>query len=461
MRNFEDMRKILAILVILAALFVGCDKNGNNTSVETSSEARVSTFTFYKDTANIGLTEAVYKIEHSADTGLIYNQDSLRFGTCLDSVVPYVTYKATPGAVYFVLLDTLITSTGSDTMNLNQNPVYLHVVASDMTSDMWYRIKLSVHQVDPDLYVWKELKSEIFAQQHCETKAFWMQGKLVLLVNNGLSTQVYASKDGSEWEQVAKSVAQLPTPCNVREMLLHNDTLYYASKQALYYSSDALHWSQVDYSAADYEFVSMLLSYNDAAWAILQEKSSEKLMLATVDAEGVSVMKAVDGLVEGYLPSNFPISDFAALAFESSSERPRAMVVGGRAINGEVVNTRWNLEYVKSNTAKPYRLKDFSISQPSFSSITGASIIQYDNQLLMFGGIDNDLEWRSDMLYSDDEGMHWYAPDTTKNKLPESYKTRQYQSVVVDDAQHIYIIGGETSNESLSDVYRGKRNLID
>lgn len=460
MQNFEHMRKILSIFVIFAAIFVSCDM-GTTSTTETSSEARVAGFTFYEDTANVGLTEATYKIEHSADTGLIYNQDSLRYGTCLDSVIPYVSYKATPGAAYFVLPDTTITSTGADTMNLNQNPMYLHVVASDMESEMWYRIKLSVHQVDPELYVWKELTQEIFSKQNCETKAFWMKGELLLLVNNGLGTQVYQSSNGSEWKQLASKVAELPTPCSVRDIVLHSDTLYYISKNVLYYSNDALHWNSLDCSTAEYELVNMLLSYNGKAWAIVQDKATEGLALATVDATGIELMRDVDGLEQGYLPANFPISDFAALAFEGSSERARAMVVGGRSMNGEVVNSRWNIEYVKNDKAKPYRLKDFSITQPSFNSLTGASIIYYDNQLLMFGGVDNDLDWRSDMLYSDDEGMHWYAPDTTKNKLPDNYKTRQYQSVVVDDAQHIYIIGGQTESESLSDVYRGKRNLID
>ena len=76
----------------------------------------------------------------------------------------------------------------------------------------------------------------------------------------------------------------------------------------------------------------------------------------------------------------------------------------------------------------------------------------------MFGGIDNDLEWRSDMLYSDDEGMNWYLPDTTHNQLPKSYTWRQQQSVVVDSLQNIYIIGGQSNTESLSDVYRGYLN---
>ena len=103
---------------------------------------------------------------------------------------------------------------------------------------------------------------------------------------------------------------------------------------------------------------------------------------------------------------------------------------------------------------------DFSIEQPSFNTLTGTSIIEYDNRLIMFGGIDNDMTWRSNILYSDDEGMNWYAPDTAKNKLPDSYVARQHQSVVVDEHSNIYIIGGQSHTATYSDVYRGYLNHL-
>ena len=77
----------------------------------------------------------------------------------------------------------------------------------------------------------------------------------------------------------------------------------------------------------------------------------------------------------------------------------------------------------------------------------------------MFGGINNDLTWRSDILYSDDEGMNWYQPDTTKNVLPAAYdRNRHSQTVLVDTAANIYIIGGQSNTKSFSDVYRGYLN---
>jgi hypothetical protein len=77
----------------------------------------------------------------------------------------------------------------------------------------------------------------------------------------------------------------------------------------------------------------------------------------------------------------------------------------------------------------------------------------------MFGGINNDLSLRSDILYSIDEGMNWLLPDTTKNQLPSMYDPKRYnQTVLVDDSSNIFIIGGQSNKQSFSDVYRGFLN---
>ena len=101
------MHRYLYILAILMVVFVGCDL-GEDTTVSTTSENRVNVFSFYEDTANVGLTEVTYKVEHLSDTGRIYCADSLRYGTRLDSVVPYITYMATPALVEYHLPDTVV-----------------------------------------------------------------------------------------------------------------------------------------------------------------------------------------------------------------------------------------------------------------------------------------------------------------------------------------------------------------
>ena len=456
MQNFGIMRYILPILLLLCIGLVSCINGETNTA--TSSEARVATFTFLTDTANPGLTNMTYKVEHRTDTGLIYGVDSLAFGTCLDSVIPSVTYMATPGVVNFVLPDTTIISTGLDTMNFNQIPIYLHVTASDMTTEKWYLIDIAVHKANPDLYVWNCLTENLFtpkAVPNCETKAFYIKDVIILYVNNGLSTSIYQSQDGATWKEISTATNTLPVPCHVRDIVQHNDTLYYIDGTCLYKSADLINWTKTDYTTAAFMPVNMLLSYDGQPWCLVEDTTSHRLMLATIANDSIHVCKDIADMPDGFLPTDFPISDFAALEFGSSSERPRAMIVGGRAMNGDVVNSRWNLEYASTTG---YRLKDFSIAQPNFESLLGISIIQYEGQLFMFGGTDNDLTWRSDILYSTDEGMNWQVPDTTNNQLPDSYQSRSHQTVLTDLESNIYIIGGQSSSQSFGDVYRGFLN---
>ena len=429
------------------------------TTVTTSDENRVQTFTFYEDTLNPGLTLATYKIKHRdyPDTGLIYSQDSLRFGTRLDSVVPYITYKATPGSATFYLPNDTIVSTGYDTLDLTQKPIYLHVFASDMKTERWYKIDINVHKINPDLYVWENLVDNIFPQQNCETKAFYIKDQFVLFVNNGLSTQIYTSKDTTNWAQSNTTLTGLPTPCHVRDIVLHDNQLYYIDKDKLYASANIYNWEETDYSGSTFEPINMLLSYNNLAWCIVQDTTTKQLALATIQNNQITPQKNIEDHEDGYIPNTFPISDFAATSFTCSSERPRAIVVGGRNINGDPVNSRWSFEY--DPNVKKYSLKDFTISQPSFNTLTGASIIQYDGKLMMFGGIDNNLEWNSTMLYSKDEGMNWYVPDTACNQLPTQYDNRHNQTALVLD-NSIYLIGGQSHTDSFSDVYRGRLNSL-
>lgn len=448
------MCRCLYIVILVLVFLVGCKPQDD--TITTSSETRVNTFTFYEDTANIGLTQVSYTLEHLSDTGRIYSQDSLRFGTRLDSVVPLITYKATPALAKYYLPDTVVVSTGLDTLDFSKQPIYLYVQSSDLTQERWYRIDIAVHQKDPDLYVWKRLTDQIFPPQHCDMKAFYMDGYIYLYVNNGFETQVYYSANGSLWLQSDAPVG-LPVPCSVRDILQHHDTLYYMDADKLYVCSDNSQWTATDFSTRDYALVNMLVVFDDKPWCVLQDRTTHDLFLGYYHQGDIRPMRTIYGLRDGVLPADFPVSDFAALPFHSSSERPRAMIVGGRSMDGTPVNTRWNLEYESS---AGYRMVDFTIKQPSFHSLTGMSIVQYNNRLMMFGGIDNDMDFRSNILYSDDEGMNWYAPDTAQNSLPATYQTRQKQTVVVDDDDNIYIIGGQTRTSTFSDVYCGYLNSL-
>ena len=147
------------------------------------------------------------------------------------------------------------------------------------------------------------------------------------------------------------------------------------------------------------------------------------------------------------------------VCFESVTGRERVMLVGGYTVTGEALNTRWNIE---RSPEDEYHWVNFSIEQPSFGVLTGVSIIWYNNRFFMFGGANADNELNVyPMLESVDEGMHWSVPDSAHNCLPDSYRARTKQSVVVDDDNRIFIGGGQSRTDIFSDVYSGRLNSID
>ena len=448
MRRFLDISTLIGLLLV--CIMVGCSKS--TTTTTKSSVAELSAFSLAANDSFPGMEKAVFKIEERLDTGLVYNPDSIMYGTPLDSVVPKFTFATTPGAAVLAVGDTTIVLTGSDTINLNIRPIYLSVTSQDASNTKVYEIVATVHQVDPDLFVWTQLTPAVYPADNSEQNVLTLGDKLVLIMNNGFRTSVFTSADGATWssEQVP---TVLPSATRVRSIISDNSMLYYADDSLLYTSTDALTWQQTSYAGSGFALKTMLMAWNETVWALAED--SEGLVLANMQG---GVLQPTPLRPR----SPFPVSDFAAVAFESASNRARAMILGGFAEDGTALNTRWNLEYATTIAENGgYRMQDFSIDRPHFTRLTGASVVWYNHQLYMFGGVDAEMQYQGrDILISTDEGVNWTKADTAKCQLPETYTARQGQSVVVRNNE-IYVIGGESQTETFSDVYRGKLNSID
>ena len=448
MRRFLDISTLIGLLLV--CIMVGCSKS--TTTTTKSSVAELSAFSLAANDSFPGMEKAVFKIEERLDTGLVYNPDSIMYGTPLDSVVPKFTFATTPGAAVLAVGDTTIVLTGSDTINLNIRPIYLSVTSQDASNTKVYEIVATVHQVDPDLFVWTQLTPAVYPADNSEQHVLTLGDKMVLIKNNGFRTSVFTSADGATWssEQVPTG---LPSATRVRSIISDNSMLYYADDSLLYTSTDALTWQQTSYAGSGFALKTMLMAWNETVWALAED--SEGLVLANMQG---GVLQPTPLRPR----SPFPVSDFAAVAFESASNRARAMILGGFAEDGTALNTRWNLEYASTIAENGgYRMQDFSIDRPHFTRLTGASVVWYNHQLYMFGGVDAEMQYQGrDILISTDEGVNWTKADTAKCQLPETYTARQGQSVVVRNNE-IYVIGGESQTETFSDVYRGKLNSID
>ena len=442
------MRKFFYIIIaLLPLLVVSCDSSTTITTT-TSSVAQLTAFSFAKNDSMPGLAAAVFTVEERLDTGLVWNKDSILYGTSLERVVPKFTFKVAVGTARLTLPDTSLILTGYDTLNFAQQPIYLTLTSSDGTTTKVYEIRPTVHQADPDLFVWNRLTPQIYPTDESEQTVVELGSQFVMIANNGFQNSVYVSADGASWSALS-APSVLPAGARVRQIISDGTKLYYADGTTLYTSSDATTWTAQTMS---YEMKTMLMSWNGHVWALVDNGGLELAYL-----EGTSLV------LTGLRPDGeFPISDFAAVQFESASERARAMIIGGYAENGRSLNTRWNIEYSKQiRENKGYRLSEFSIDRPTFTTLTGISVIWYNDKLMLFGGVDADMTYFGrDILISDDEGLNWVAADTAKNQLPEVYQARQKQTAIVRD-NYIYLFGGQDKTTTYSDVYKGRLNSID
>ena len=441
------MRKFFYIIIaLLPLLVVSCDSTTTVTTA-TSSVAKLTAFSFVANDTMPGLGAAVFTVEERLDTGLVWNKDSMLYGTSLERVVPRFTFKVAVGTARLSMPDTSLILTGYDTLNFSKQPIYLTLTSSDGTTTKVYEIRPTVHQSDPDLFVWSQLTPQIYPADESEQTVVELGGKFVMIANNGFQNAVYSSPDGAAWNTV--SVSGLPNSARVRQIISDGTKLYYADGTTLYTSTDAATWTA---ATMPYTMKTMLMCWNEKVWVLVDNSGLE---LAYFNGTGLTL--------SGLRPDgDFPVSDFAAVHFASASERARAMVIGGYAENGRSLNTRWNFEYSPQiATNGGYRMSEFSIDRPTFTTLTGISVIWYNDKLMLFGGVDADMTYFGrDILISEDEGLNWVAADTAKNQLPEVYQARQKQTAIVRN-NDIYLFGGQDKTTTYSDVYKGRLNSID
>ncbi|MBQ2441390.1 MAG: hypothetical protein II502_04270 [Paludibacteraceae bacterium] len=463
------MKKIhLALFIVAIALLSACTR----TSTITFSDASVLAFRLSHDSMP-NLSSVTFKVITQGDSGFIYNVDSIDYDYDLSKVVLSTSflYRISASAVSYpadVLpssastdlqpIDSTINLNGSgDTINAAVSPFYLLALSSDNKNLYKYRVQVNQHKVDPYLYVWEKVQEDkaIFDLESFDLKVVCLKNVLYLFVQDGFKTTVYSSSDKAvTWSNLG-SPTTLPATCKARNILCANKLgkLYYANGDKVYTSENATTWQEESYSSETFTVENMLYEFNDSIWCLAKLKDDGKYQMANTKDGKFALCGEV-------LPDNFPVSDYAALSFESASNRKRALIFGGYDKDGNNLNACWSVEY---STTSGYRMVDFTNPKSPIQDLTGMSIISYNKQLMLFGGVDKDMNFVGDDIFvSDNEGFTWQKTNTEKNRLPESYRTqRQKQTVVVDDDHYIYVIGGQNKTTCYSDVYRGRLNSID
>ncbi len=459
-------KNIFKLLTCFFAVYALTACLGKDKEIEFPDNPDFVSLEFKKNDSIPNLETAVFSVAFDVDLNdsIIVNLDSLPYQTRIDSVFPTFAFRSSSYA-YLVVLDSLETGydtlmvTGKDTVNF-EKVISITNFAANREASRSYPIKVNVHQVEPELYVWQKITDEIYSHSSNIQQALYFENRFLLYVSDGVANYLYASENAKDWGHIA--LTGLPITNQFRSIRAFDDELYLLHEDGkIYQSADGEHWAGLDPAVTDHTCSTLLFSMEDKLWALFRQTSDEQYYFSYTE-------DGANWIITDAAPTNFPVIDYAYLSFASRNHKPKALVLGGYAADGALLGKIWSVE---KNIYGDFKWVDFTADKADPFAFAGASVIPYDNKLLMFGGIvEHDTIPAGGYHQSVDEGLTWQKTDSLYNSIFDTvreipYEARSYQSVIVDGENHyIYLIGGKNEEESetqiYTDVWVGKLNRM-
>lgn len=469
---FDHLMKLyiskLLFFVSLMLLTASCDWLSSD-DAEVSTNPTFVSLAFNKNDSIPYLHTAKFTLVRDEKDSIIVNLDSLPYKTRIDSVFPKFSFRSTSGT-YLTLrdsagtgLDTVVL-TGTDTINFTR-VISVTNKAQDGETSRTYSIKVNVHKVQSELFVWKKTVEQLYTQPANMQKAISRNDTIFFYAGSGINNYLYVKKTGQNWKEV--KVNGLPYYSNLLTMTSFNNKFYLIDDSVnIYSTSNGIDWKK-DLNSDNYKFLTFLFELDGKFWAVTKSDTDGKNRFAYTTTGD-------KWYITGEIPSNFPVGGFASLSFYSRTKKPKAVVVGGYTANGRILNNVWSTE---NGT---YWI-DFTVENVTLNSLAGATIIQYDDKLLLFGGMNDEGKIvDTNYMQSKDDGLSWSKPDTSFTQIRELtgtdgnfgynyYGQRSFQSVVYMKEpnqagtlnHNIYLMGGrDASSRVYTDVWVGKLNRL-
>ena len=413
-------------------LLLSCVKNSDTSTNLIAEDAVITNFYLYSDSIKT-IDDYVFTIDN--DSMLIYNYDSIDYGTRINSL----SFVITPKFAEMYVNDTIdfYNATGV-VLDFNQR-VKITVVAKDKKETADYYVQVNVHKVDPDTFVRQGVNSEVFAGDAESAKALYFNGKLVYMAVVADKLVAYESEDGAEWSMIETAGIDVDLVALDLDYLVATDGyLYVSANGRLYQSADASEWVLVETSGEAVE--NLLFGMENKVYGVTTDR-----VLARLDGS--------EWIALGALPSRFPVEGGAVLVAAAPSGRDRVFVVGGIDAEGNYLSSVWSSE-------NGSYWSELTGGKEMFTPRAYAAVAQYADGLMLFGGVGKSegdiVAVVSDaQLYSKDFGLNWGEPKD-KSKIGELYLHRYGHSAVVTPSGYIYLIGGSVSEgATINDVWKG------
>ena len=478
------------IFLLMASTVASCNKKDEpdtNTeseySVYSTTSTLVSAFSLQANTKILsGLDSVTFAIDQ--EKGEIYNADSLPCGTRVTALLVNLTCASTVSSAQFIVKngnvqnDTTIEYKSSSTDSIDfSGDVTLRVTSYDKQHTRDYKVKVNVHQQEPDVIVWDQSRRRDLPNVSSTLKAsktVMVNDDFLCLINDNGNFVLSNAEDplAGSWN---KTVVSFPFVPNVSSFNATPDALYILDETGELYTSDDMGNTWV---------------HCGVAWTTIIGAYDERVMGVRYDGTTWvhDEYPRRDGFVPETIDDDFPVSGMSQLVMASNewSANQQAMCAGGVLANGDLTNAvwgydgeRWGLMSIDGDVLPA--MSDASLFRyyTYTQSSTSASPVQHVTWMLVGGKLANG-DLNSITYTSRNQGINWskgasgvqlpnvvpvfsgaqvYVFDRTLGASSPrlmSYDPGQVTPVNEWDCSYIYLFGGYASNgNALNNVWEG------
>lgn len=498
---YKNITKLTGILSVCVMMSSCLGSKEESEYIQTNAGNALVTNFALKDNSDVGskLSNYSFTIDHYGQSdpvmhalypndGIIFNPDSLPYGTIPDSVKVTVGFNS-PKSVHFNLynregeLKQFSDYANDSALWLASYPdVRLKLTSYDESVVKTYHVKVNVHKVRTDTIVWKTFTESVWGgldikDQRVDT----LNGNLmwyVKLADGNYSVKSNVLRGMKSWSQEQHVESLTGEDLDLETMFGYKGTLLAVNRNdcSLWSTNDGIHWAVKSKSM---KFVNIL--------GVLQEVKGDNIdkyywhpdqlaVIAEVDgelkirySEDMGETWSDDGKGDKSIPVNFPVKGFvrpvgtpakASLGNVSS----RITIVGGQNKDGELLQTVWCCE------RKAWA--DVSGTGSALPKMYGGSIMRYtlDSEKpntfwILWPGVLEGNKVSNDIYCSEDNGVSWHKMkqrygrkafgDTSKLEAlacssafydPKSYQMYLFGGSRTDGTMSTSVYGGVYSN---------------
>lgn len=385
--------------------------------------------------ANYNASNVRFTIDQAQ--GLIYNPDSLPYGTDVAHVIANITTKNSGLVVIRSLTDEQQGRyyVNTDSIDFSKSRIF-RVYANNGSEYRDYKVSVNVHKQKPNELTWNRLQTNTAFSALTALKAVSTRDRIFVFGTNGQQTiGFYTSRqDGNQWTPINRSFSS----DSYKGIIVHNDTLMLIDNGQILSSINGTEWNSIATNDTLKQFVA------EAPTELFALSVNNRLVSLRTDGTNIR-LEVLD------TPSSLlPVDNINYVQTEAFSGAGVTQVLLAGTIADGSRNTVWTkLAYGnRQGTENQWNHVESSANKFRLPLYNHLSIFSYDQAAIALGIENGRL---ANILESRDGGITW--KESKLFAYPEGASATATLAATVDREGYIWLISG-------ANIWRGRLNRI-